>query len=479
MDTSRREFAVAAAATLAGSMLTGKLNGANDRIALGFIGVGVMGRVNLGLAMKLPGVQVTAICDVYQQNIEKAVAMARKEGHQPKSFKDFRDVLADKSIDAVCISAPDHWHALMTVEACKAGKDVYVEKPACEFIGEAPKMIQAARKYNRVVQGGTAGRSAGQMPAIGELLASGELGEITFVRAWDYALEPPEGIGKPPDSAPPPGLDWDLWLGPAPLRPFNQNRFQAQRGQWSAFRYYWDYAGGRVTDNGIHLIDLVHMAFNETAPTVAMSLSTRKYLKDSRETPDTQICFYEYPEFIMVYEHRYANAQSMIGRNSGILVYGSKGTLSFSRAPGYQIYPEREPVLAPVNAVGTLLPLPPERVALLGFLGGARGAAQEEIAKFGAFLGAGPAEAPKPSVNRSFQPTQSHWANFLECMRTRQKPVGDIEYVTRSTVTALLGNVALRSKLRVDYDPKNWTSPQKEARALMAYKYRAPWKLEV
>lgn len=477
MDTNRREFVVAAGSALATSIFTANLKGANDRIAMGFIGVGVMGQINLDLAMKQPGVQIAAICDVYRPNLESAVAAAAKEGHQPRSYKDFRDLLADKSIDAVCISAPDHWHALMTVEACKAGKDVYVEKPACTFVDEAPRMVEAARKYNRVVQGGTQSRSAGHMPAIREILASGQLGAITFVRVWDYSLEPREGIGNPPDSAPPKGLDWDMWLGPAPKRPFNQNRFQTQRGVWSSFRYYWDYAGGRVTDTGVHLIDLVQMAFQEAAPTAVTSLGAKTYLKDSRDSPDTQICTYQYPEFLMAYELRYGNAQSMIGRGSGIMIFGSKGTLCFGRPPAYQIYPEQIPVLAPINTVGTMPPLTPDHKAMLESLGGMR-VPKETLAEF-SFLKTGPAETPAPSVVVSLEPTQSHWADFIQCIRTRQKPVGDIEYVARSSVTGLLGNVALLAKIRVDWDPKTWTSPQKEARALMAYKYRAPWKLEV
>jgi predicted dehydrogenase len=467
----------AAGAGLAGSMMESRLRGANDRLALGFIGLGPMGQVNLGLAMKEPGVEIAALCDVYQPNLEAALAAAGKAGYRPKSFRDFRDLLADKSIDAVCIATPDHWHALMTVEACKAGKDVYVEKPACTYVDEAPIMVQAARKYGRVVQGGTQSRSSGHMPAIREILASGQLGQITFVRLWDYSLDPREGIGKPPDSPPPPGLDWDLWQGPAPLRPFNQNRFQTRHGRWSAFRYYWDYAGGRVTDTGVHLIDLLQMAFQETAPRAVTSLGAKTYLQDSRETPDTQVCTYRYPEFLMTYELRYGNAQSMIGRGAGILVFGSKGTLCFGRPPAYQIYPEPQPTLAPANPLGSMPPLTDGHKLMLGVLGG-RPAPSELLPSF-SFMKTGPAETPVPAVVRSLEPTQSHWANFLECIRTRRKPVADIEYFARSSVTGLLANVALRANLHVDYDPASWTSPQKEARALMAYRYRAPWKLEI
>lgn len=489
MSADRREFLATAGAAFTSSIFTGNLKGANDRIAVGFIGAGRQGNTNLGNAMRQPGVQVAAICDVYQPRVESAVAAAQRAGHQPKGCKDFRDVLADKSIDAVCIATPDHWHALMTVEACKASKDVYVEKPVCTYVDEAPKMVQAARKYNRVVQAGTHHRSAGHIPAVREILSSGQLGQVTFARVWLYSLEPQEGIGNPPDMPPPPGLDWDLWLGPARYHAFNQNRFAVDRGMWGAFRYYWDYAGGQLSDNGIHFIDMLQTAFNETAPTVVTALAAKTYLKDSRETPDTEVCLYQYPEFIMSYEHRYGNAQSMFGRSSGVMVYGSKGTLFIGAGGAYSLYPEREPALSPENPVGSLG----------GQFGGAvaRGAqpgASETpaTAPGGGAAGRGaqvtraggmqprPAEAPKASIDvPGMTPTVTHWGNFLECMRTRQKPVADIEYVARSAVTALLGNIAFRAKVRVEYDPKTWTSPQREVRALMAYNYRPPWKLEV
>lgn len=476
MNGNRREFVTAAGATVAGSLIAQRARGANNRIALGFIGVGVMGQVDLTLAMRQPEVQVAAICDVYQPNLETAVAAARRQGHDPKSYKDFRDLLANQAIDAVCIAAPDHWHALMTVEACKAGKDVYVEKPACSYIDEAPKMVEAARKYKRVVQGGTQSRSSGHMQAIRDLIASGELGQVNVVHVWDTSLEPQDGIGNPPDREPPPGLDWNLWVGPAPMKPFNQNRFQTYRGLYSAFHYFWDYSGGQVSDRGVHLIDLVHMAFGEPAPTSAASYGSKKYLKDNRDVPDTQICLYEFPDFLMVYEHRWSNGQSMTGRGSGILVHGSKGTLSFGRPPVYQIYPEPQPVLAAVNPLGTMPPAS-DRVPILAALGGAGGAEGAKLAIN--MLRAGPAEAPRPSIDRFYEPGKSHWENFLECVRTRKKPIADIEGMARSTVTCLLGNVALRGRMRVDYEPATWASSQKEARQWMAYHYREPWKLEV
>jgi len=221
----RRRFLQTAAAGLTTSIFTGKLRGANDKISVGFMGMGTMGMGNLGHAMKTPGVQPVAVCDVYQPHLERAVEAAKKGGFDVKAVKDFREIIADKSIDAVCISAPDHWHAYMTVEACKAGKDVYVEKPACVYVEEGLKMIEAARKYQRIVQGGTMQRSGAFFQKAAQIVQSGALGDITFCRTWQAGLAKKEGEGKPADGAPPADLDWELWLGPAPKRPFNVNRW--------------------------------------------------------------------------------------------------------------------------------------------------------------------------------------------------------------------------------------------------------------
>src|SRR3954452_22237789 len=170
MSIPRRDLLGAAGAAFTTSLFTGAVKGANDRVAVGFIGLGAMGSGNLGYSMKVPGLQPVALCDVYQPHLERAEAAARRGGFQPKSVKDFRDVIADKSIDVVCISTPDHWHAYMTVEACKAGKDVYVEKPASVYVEEGQKMVEAARKYKRFVQAGTMQRSGGYFLKAAEIV---------------------------------------------------------------------------------------------------------------------------------------------------------------------------------------------------------------------------------------------------------------------------------------------------------------------
>ncbi|MGH9722975.1 MAG: Gfo/Idh/MocA family protein [Bryobacteraceae bacterium] len=435
--SERRDFLKAASAALTTQIFTGRVKGANDRIAVAFIGMGRMGMSNLGVARRQPNVEVVAVCDIYQPHLEKAVAMtARGDNNEPaartpaRSVKDFREILRDKSIDAVCIATPDHWHPYMMVEACKAGKDVYVEKPISVVVDEGRKMVQAARKYNRVVQVGTQQRSGVHFQKACEIVRSGKLGKVTFVRTWNYGNTKEEGIGSPPDGAPVAGLDWDMWLGPAPKRAFNANRFGVDPKQFSHFRWFWDYAGGMMTDWGVHLLDIVQMAFDEATPTAITALGGKYFIKDNRDTPDTLQVTYEYPGFIATYENRLHNAQSMFQQGYGMLFHGAKGTLFVDRSR-YQLIPERNSGVEPLEE--------------------------------------------KSSNNHN----ASHWANFLECMKTRQRPVSDIEIGHKSTSTCLLGNVALRSKLRIDWDAKAETTQQSPARHFLRREYRSPWKLEV
>jgi predicted dehydrogenase len=433
--TERRDFIKTTTAALTTQIFTGAVKGANDRVAAAFIGMGRMGSSNLGFAMKQPNVEVVAVCDVYQPHLEKAIATTgRGPNGEPGARKpargvtDFREILHDKSIDVVCIATPDHWHAYMTVEACKNGKDVYVEKPICVAVEEGRKMVQAARKYDRVVQAGTMQRSGTHFQQACDIVRSGKLGKVTFVRTWNYSNE--EGIGNPPDGAPVSGLDWEMWLGPAPEHAFNANRFGVDPKKFSHFRWFWDYAGGMMTDWGIHLLDIVQMAFDEAAPTAITAIGEKLFIKDNRDTPDTLQVTYEYPGFIATYENRLGNANSMFKQGYGILFHGTKGTMFVDRSR-YEIFPEKGSDLQPVE------------------------------------------------VKSSNNANMAHWANFLDCVKTRQRPISDIEIGQRSTATALLGNVSLRSKLRIDWDSKTETTPQSAARKYLHREYRKPWKLEV
>src|SRR5580698_5976467 len=287
MDSNRRDFLkTSTAVALTSQIFTGNVRGANDRVSAAFIGMGKMGRSNLSYAMRQENLQVSAVCDIFDRNLNTAVEMTQKQPSGPaKGIRDFREILADKSIDVVCISTPDHWHAYMTVEACKARKDVYVEKPICVVVDEGVKMVEAARKYQRVVQAGTMQRSALHFKKAVDIVRSGALGQITFVRTWNYGNEPQVGYGNPPDAEPPSTLDWDMWLGPAPQSPYNANRFGVDPDDkyFSTFRWFWDYAVGMMTDWGVHWLDIVQMAFREEVPAEITAVGGRYWSKDNTE----------------------------------------------------------------------------------------------------------------------------------------------------------------------------------------------------
>jgi predicted dehydrogenase len=424
LGLDRRRFLRTAGAALSGPVLGARGMGANSRVAVGFIGMGAMGTGNLKFAME-QGVRVAAVCDVKQDALEKALELAKAGGQAPRAQRDFREILADKSIDAVCIAAPDHWHAYMMVEACKAGKDVWVEKPVCTVLDEGLKMVQAARKYNRVVQAGTMQRSGIHFQQAVDFLRAGKLGKITFARTFNYLQLKREGNGIPPDSAPPPGIDWDLWLGPAPWHAYNPVRSAHE------FRRYWDYAGGMMTDWGVHWLDIVQMTLEEVMPETVTAMGGKFWVTDDRETPDTLQALFNYPGGVLAsYECRAESTLSPSGKSQGIIIHGSLGMMYLDRS-GYRVIPEK----------GT------------GF---------QEIA-----------------VKSSNQSNLAHWANFLECVRTRQKPISDIEVCFRTTATCLLGNVAYRSGLRLTWDAQRFTVREEAAQRYLTREYRKPWKLEV
>ena len=428
-EPGRRDFLKTAGGVAAASLLP-KAYAASDRISVAFIGVGVMGSENLKAAMAQTGVAVSAVCDVYQPNLERAVALARRSGHQPKEVRDFREILADRSIDAICISAPDNWHPYMAVEGCKAGKDVYVEKPACVAVDEGMVMVDAARKYKRVVQAGTWQRSGAHFQKACEIVRSGALGKIAFVRTWIYSNQPQQGIGNPADGTPPAGLDWDLWLGPAPERAFNPNRFGVYPDAYSYFRYFWDYAGGQLTDSGVHMIDIVQMAFQEAMPQSIVALGGKYWFQDDTETPDTLQVAYDYQSFLGSWEHRSNNTELQASRLMGITFHGPRGTLYVDRAV-CRVTPEKGSDLEPFE------------------------------------------------MKRVADPHPLHWTNFIECVRTRQKPNSEIETCVRSSIASILGNLSLRGKMRLDWDDQNHTVRQADARPWLHREYRSPWKLSL
>jgi predicted dehydrogenase len=430
-NVSRRDF-LAASALAAGVATRGatradepataaRAPGPNERIVLGFIGVGGMGTGLLKIFKAFPDVEVAAVCDVYEPHRLRALAEA---GGRPSTYKDFREVLDRKDVDAVVVATPDHWHAIPTILACQADKDVYCEKPLSYRIAEGRAMVEAADRHKRVTQMGNLIHATENYRRVVEVVRSGALGTISKTRVWMAAdRNAPEGLGNPPDSDPPPGLDWDLWLGPAPRRPFNTNRCIYN------FRYFWDYAGGILTDFCCHIVDLVHWAMQVDAPETITATGGRYALKDNGETPDTLEVLYHYaPGFDMVWSQTDASSHGFEGKGLGILFQGTNATL-VANYQSFEVFAEK----------GRVVDLPP------------------------------------PTLPRSV----GHHREWLDAIKTRAQCSCHFEYGHRLTTVGHLGNIALWTgeKLRWDARAERVTNHDDANRHLAREAYRAPWSL--
>jgi predicted dehydrogenase len=295
-------------------------------------------------------------------------------------------------------------------------------------------MVQAARKYKRIVQAGTMQRSGGYFKKAAELVASGAAGDITFCHTFQSGTTKKEGWGNPKDSDPPTGLNWDMWLGPAPKVEFNANRWGVKTATFPTFRYFWDYAGGAMTDWGVHLIDPLHQCFKEEMPTAIVALGSKFYVTDNVDTPDTMQATFFYSKFLSTYESRTCNPLPLFGRGqgAGTSIHGTEATILVNRS-GCWLIP---------NKAGT------------------------------------PEQAWEKDAAMS-QMNVPHWQNWAACIKSREKPTSEIETCVRSSAVCQLANIAMRSKLRLDWDEKNWTVAQAAAKPFLKAKYRSPWKLEV
>ena len=458
MKLTRRNFVVSAAAAAAAgapALQTSKGGplGANDRVICASIGTGGMGRSNLRDFLRSEQVRVAAVCDVWDHNRDLSLQMTDdQEGGRAAGYKDFRQVLDLKEVDVVVVSTPDHWHALPTVMACDAGKDVYVEKPLSLTIHEGRKMVEAARRNGRIVQMGTQQRSGVHFQEAVKLVQDGAIGKVSRVNTWNFGNETPAGMGRPQDTAPPPGLDWDFWLGPAPKAPFNGNRFI------HTFRWFWDYSGGMLTDWGTHHLDIVQWAMQVDAPVAVSAVGGNFCIDDNRETPDTLEVLYEYPGFIASFSHRVGNAHGPAGRGYGIEFFGTDGTLYLNRG-GFEIRPETG---------GTPVAPRPRYLRMLDQKTPDRRRREWSSAKGRSrFLTA-------PGSDQHF----THVLNFLDCVRSRKKPNSDVEIGHRSTSTPHLGNIALRLGRRIRWDAeKERVLGDEEANGFVRREYRKPWVL--
>ena len=420
---NRREFlgrsAQNAAGVAAGVMgLSSPVAGSpNERIQLAVIGARNQG---LSLAESLaavPDAAVHTVCDVDDAVLAKAVRqIGGVQGRQPRLQQDFRAVLDDPAVDAVVIATPDHWHAPMTILACQAGKDVYVEKPASHSLAEGAVMLRAAQRSNRIVQVGIQQRSGDHFQSAMRLLQSGQLGAVRLAKAWVTHCR--KEIGFRADRKTPAGLDYDLWLGPACQRNFNPNRFHYN------WRWFWDYGGGELGNWGVHLLDVASWGLGVGLPSRISASGGKYHLHDDQQTPDTLMVNFSYPSCTIVWEHRLWNSRGLENRNSAVAFYGELGTLVIDRS-GWKVY-DCEPTLSSPTS----------------------------------------------------EQTQPHLRDFLDCVKSRRQPVANLQTALTSTNLCHLGNIAYRVGREVNFDvnQENFGNDV-QANALLACEYRPGWEL--
>jgi predicted dehydrogenase len=463
----RREFMITAGTGLT-ALSSRRVPGANDRLRVGLIGCGGRGTLDARLMRGTPediqavapanyhdgsldprlkeprNVEISAICDVNGAR----VAAAAKWAPQARVYADFRRLLADAEIDAVIIATPDQWHAAMLVLACEAGKDVYLEKPVVYRIGEARGMIDAVRRNKRIVQIGTQHRSADHIAEAARVVQGGRIGEVRFVRVWNY-MSMSSAFPPVPDSEPPKDLDWDAWLGPAPKVPFNRNRL--------SYRAWMDYTNGIISDYGNHRFDTVHQIMGEAEPLTVTSSATRFVKGVAGDIYDFQTATYEYPTFIMVYEACNYNGHGLGGRTPGMAYYGMTGPED--RPHGMAFYGTEAALF--VDRIGMEL-YPEGKPRQPG--GGQRGGGwQPRIEKF--------------KVNED-EPTPLHTKYFVDCVRARRDPSPNIEVGTRATQISCMGNIAYWTGRKLRWDPVNRNfGNDAEANTYLFREYRRPWDL--
>jgi predicted dehydrogenase len=438
MKTTRRKFirntAIVIAGIGAGSSIpsgvkaAAKRIAASDRIVVGLIGCRGMGYADLKAFLLNPEVVCGALCDVDQKILDERVQNL-KESYDitPLVYNDYRKLLENKDIDAVIIATPDHWHCLQTVHALEAGKEIYIEKPLANSVHECKIMLNAANRYNKIIQVGQWQRSDPHWQEAVGFVHSGRLGHIRMVKAWSY-VGWKGALPILPDEPVPPGVDYDMWLGPAPERPFNRNRFHF------TFRWFWDYAGGLMTDWGVHLLDYALLGMKVKTPGSVIS-SGGKYAfpEDPMETPDTQQAIYEFDGFGLIWEHTIGISGGNYGRDHGVAFIGENGTLVVDRN-GWEVIPEIKNNTPLMEAV--------------------------------------------PLHEKEGRGLELHVRNFLDCIRTRERPNASVEAGAHIARIAHLGNIAYRTGRKIYWDSEsNQILHDEMAEKLLTPAYREPWKL--
>ena len=397
--------------------------GANERPALALVGLNNRGR-QLAQECAKQKVFLKTICDLDTAVLDRVGPEIEKaQQAKPEAIRDYHQALEDSAIDGVIIATPDHWHAIPTIEACQAGKDVYIEKPLSHTIEEGQKMRDAARKYNRIVQMGTQRRSANHIKNAIEYVLSGALGKICLIKGWECQVR--GDLGHPPDGEPPATVDYDRWLGPAPKRAFNPLRFHYN------WRFFWDYCNSEQGNQGVHLLDVAMWGIagmrglDNALPTKVSGQAGIYWLHDIKEVPDTQVTCYDYGDFMLVWELRsFQDHHPLEGNEGGTAFYGSEATLVVD-GDGWKVF-----------------------------------------AKDG---------KPGPSEKAS---GGSHIQTFVDCMKSRQRPLADVEAGRLSTTICHLGNINYHLHRDLVFDPKTETfGDDTEANRYLKKSYREPYVL--
>lgn len=419
---SRRSFVrqtgLAAASALAAPLiLPRRVFGANERITVGAIGVRNQGAGNLKRFLAA-GADVAAICDVDSQVAASAAGIVAGQGPECRIYGDYRELLDQPGIDAVVITTPDHWHALMTIDACAAGKDVYCEKPLSLTIAEGRRMVNAARQHQRIVQTGSQQRSAAEFRTACMLVRNGFIGDVQEILAGIPGPNHPGPLG--PDEPVPPELNYDMWLGPAPQRPYNKGRVHYN------FRFWWDYSGGQMTNFGAHHLDIAQWALGMDASGPISAHGTATFHPQHvHEVTETCRVTFTYASGVRV---TVGQGQSDIP--GGVTFIGSRGRISVNRG---QLKTE-------------------------------------------------PVELAKTSLDDSklvqLYRSEDHTRNFLDCMRSRELPICDVEIGHRSATVCHLANIAVRTGRKVQWDPKKeQIVGDAELQKMVDRPYRSPWTL--
>lgn len=393
--------------------------GPNDKVRIAVVGCGGMGSQHVAALFRNPQCELVAVCDVLGRRYEAAAkAIEENTGKRPDGYQDFRHILDRPDIDAILSATPDHWHALMTVMACQAGKDVYVEKPACTTVAEGRAMINAARRYARVVQIGTQQRSMPLFQQAIEVVHSGKLGAITGATAWVgvNGTGYQESVGTPP-----PDLDWDLWLGPAPYIPFSPERF-------GGFRAFYEYArGGELANWGVHLVDIVHWGIRQDTPLAVQALGGSYRSGSASDNYEVLDALLEYPGCSVTWEQRHSNLHS--GKGYGIRFNGTEGRLTIDRG-SFVVDQDK-------HGIGEVVGEPETTWA-----------------------------------------NKDHHNNFFDCIRSRKRPVADVEIGVHSTIAILIAGIALKTRRRLEWDGKaERFLGDPGADRHLSRPYRAPWRL--